>query len=102
MSKDTEAYALEMFGSLLTAADHKARMDYLLFTDDTAGAMRAAQRVGPAYVAIAKARAAVDDKAGNAKTLLDAVPREAHGEGSYLYGRFIVNGRNTSFCWFFC
>jgi len=87
MSKDTEAYALEMFGSLLTAADHKTRMDYLLFTDDTAGAMRAAQRVGPAYVAIAKARAAVDDKAGNAKALLDAVPREAHGEGSYLYGR---------------
>jgi soluble lytic murein transglycosylase len=87
MSKDTETYALEMFGSLLTAADHKARMDYLLFTDDTAGAMRAAQRVGPAYVAIAKARAAVDDKAGNAKALLDAVPREAQGEASYLYGR---------------
>ncbi len=87
MSKETEAYALEMFGSLLTAADHKARMDYLLFTDDTAGAMRAAQRVGPAYVAIAKARAAVDDKAGNAKALLDAVPADAHSEGSYLYGR---------------
>jgi soluble lytic murein transglycosylase len=87
MSKETEAYALEMFGSLLTAADHKARMDYLLFTDDTAGAMRAAQRVGPAYVAIAKARFAVDDKAGNAKALLDAVPAEAHSEGSYLYGR---------------
>jgi soluble lytic murein transglycosylase len=87
MSKDTETYALEMFGSLLTAADHKARMDYLLFTDDTAGAMRAAQRVGPAQVAIAKARAAVDDKAGNAKALLDAVPQEAHGDASYLYGR---------------
>jgi len=87
MSKDTETYALEMFGSLLTAADHKARMDYLLFTDDTAGAMRAAQRVGPAQVAIAKARAAVDDKAGNAKALLDAVPHEAHGDASYLFGR---------------
>ncbi len=87
MSKDTEAYALEMFGSLLTAADHKARMDYLLFTDDAAGAMRAAQRVGSAHVAIAKARAAVDDKAGNAKALLDAVPSDAHGEASYLYGR---------------
>jgi soluble lytic murein transglycosylase len=87
MSKDTEAYALEMFGSLLTAGDHKARMDYLLFTDDTAGAMRAAQRVGSTQVAIAKARAAVDDKAGNAKALLDAVPSDAHGDASYLYGR---------------
>lgn len=87
MSKDTEAYALEMFGSLLTAADHKARMDYLLFTDDTAGALRAAQRVGPAQVAIVKARIAVDNKAGNAKALLDAVPHEAHADGAYLFGR---------------
>lgn len=87
MSKDVETYALEMFASLLTAADHKARMDYLLFTDDTAGAMRAAQRVGSAQVAIAKARAAVDDKTGNAKALLDAVPHDAHGDASYLFGR---------------
>jgi soluble lytic murein transglycosylase len=87
MSRDVEADALEMFGSLLTAADHKARMDYLLFTDDTAGALRAAQRVGAAQVAIVKARMAVDNKASNAKALLDAVPREAHGDGAYLFGR---------------
>jgi soluble lytic murein transglycosylase len=87
MSKETEAYALEMFGSLLTAGDHKARMDFLLFTDDTAGALRNAQRVGSAQVAIAKARFAVDDKAGNAKALLDAVPSEAHNDASYLFGR---------------
>jgi soluble lytic murein transglycosylase len=87
MSKETEAYALEMFGSLLTAGDHKARMDFLLFTDDTVGALRNAQRVGSAQVAIAKARFAVDDKAGNAKALLDAVPSEAHDDASYLFGR---------------
>ena len=87
MSKDTEAYALEMFGSLLTAGDHKARMDFLLFTDDTAGALRAAQRVGASQVAIAKARFAVDDKASNAKALLDAVPSDAQGDASYLFGR---------------
>jgi soluble lytic murein transglycosylase len=87
MSKETEAYALEMFGSLLTAGDHKARMDFLLFTDDTVGALRNAQRVGPDQVAIAKARFAVDDKAGNAKSLLDAVPSEAHNDASYLFGR---------------
>ncbi|MDQ8726204.1 lytic transglycosylase domain-containing protein [Bradyrhizobium sp. LHD-71] len=87
MSKDVEATALEMFGPVLTAADHKARMDYLLFTDDRAGALRAAQRVGSAQVAIVKARGAVDAKAGNAKALLDAVPHEAHGDASYLFGR---------------
>lgn len=87
MSKAVEANALEMFGSLLSAGDHKARMDYLLFTDDTAGALRAAQRVGGAQAAIVRARVAVDDKAGNAKALLDAVPHEAHGDASYLFGR---------------
>jgi soluble lytic murein transglycosylase len=87
MSKAVEANALEMFGSLLSAGDHKARMDYLLFTDDTAGALRAAQRVGGAQAAIVRARVAVDDKAGNAKTLLDAVPSEAHSDASYLFGR---------------
>jgi soluble lytic murein transglycosylase len=87
MSKDVEARALDMFGPLLTAGDHKARMDYLLFTNDTAGALRAAQRLGGTQVAIARARIAVDNKAGNAKALLDAVPREAHGDASYLFGR---------------
>lgn len=87
MSKDVEGYALDMFGSLLTAADHKYRMDYLLFTNDTAGALRAAQRVGSTQVAIARARIAVDDKAANAKALLDAVPSDAHRDPSYLFGR---------------
>lgn len=87
MSKDVEGYALDMFGSLLTAADHKYRMDYLLFTNDSAGALRAAQRVGATQVAIARARIAVDDKSSNAKALLDAVPGEAHRDPSYLFGR---------------
>lgn len=87
MSKDVEGYALEMFGSLLTATDHKRRMDYLLFTDDTAGALRSAQRVGPAYTAIVRARAAVDNKSANAKALLDAVPAEVQRDPSYLFGR---------------
>lgn len=86
-SKDVEARALEMFAPLLTAGDHKLRMDDLLFTSDSAGALRAAQRVGSAQVAIAKARIAVDNKAGNAKALLDAVPREAQSDPSYLFGR---------------
>lgn len=87
ISKGVESDALEMFGSFLTAADHKARMDRLLFTDDTAGALRSAQRLGSAYVAIVKARGAVDKRARNAEALLDAVPREVHDEGSYLFGR---------------
>ena len=87
ISSAVEADALEMFGPLLTAADHKARMDRLLFTDDTAGAMRAAKRIGAAQVAIVKARMAVDKRARNAEALLDAVPRDAHDDPAYLFGR---------------
>lgn len=87
MSRDTESRALEMFSGLLTASDHKARMDFLLFTDDREGAQRAAQRVGATQVAIAKAHIAVDRKAGNAKALLDAVPADAHGDPSYVFAR---------------
>ena len=87
MSRDTEAAALEQFGALLTAGDHKARLDFLVFTDDTAGAMRAAERLGPAYVAIAKARSAVNGKTAKAKALLDAVPAEVRGDPAYLFGR---------------
>ena len=87
MSRDTETAALELFGGLLTPGDHKARMDYLLFTNDHDGAQRAAQRLGGAQSAIVKARLAVNRKAANAKTLLDAVPSEAHGDGSYLFAK---------------
>ncbi len=88
MSRDTETAALEQFGALLTAGDHKARLDFLVFTDDTAGAMRAAERLGSAYIAIVKARMAVNRKEETkAKALLDAVPAEVHGDPAYMFGR---------------
>jgi len=88
MTRDTEAAALDQFGALLTAGDHKARLDFLVFTDDTAGAMRSAERLGPAYVDIVKARAAVNRKEeARAKALLDAVPAEVRGDPAYMFGR---------------
>ena len=57
MSEDTESAALDMFGALLTAGDHKTRMDTLLYgTEQEAGGMRAAKRLGSGHVALAKAR----------------------------------------------
>jgi soluble lytic murein transglycosylase len=88
MSRDTEAAALDQFGALLTPGDHKARLDFLLFTDDTAGAMRAAERLGPAYLTIVKARMAVNRKEeAKAKALLDSVPVEVRGDPAYMFGR---------------
>ena len=63
MSEDTETAALDMFGALLTAGDHKTRMDTLLYgTEQEAGGMRAAKRLGSGHVALAKARIAANKK----------------------------------------
>jgi len=86
MSEDTESAALDMFGPLLSAGDQKARMDAFAYTtENEAAAIRAAKRLGAGYVALVKARLASVRKAANAKTLLEAVPRELHGDTGYVF-----------------
>ena len=66
-SEDLEAQARTKFSGLITPADDKARMDARLYVEDDDAAMRAAHHLDAANVAIAKARTAVNNKAGNAK-----------------------------------
>ena len=73
-SADVENKVLEMFGSMLTRADHKARMEQRFYADDIEAGMRAANRLGGDELAIGRARAAVIKRLNNAKALLDAVP----------------------------
>ena len=88
MSEDTEGNALDTFGALITAGDHKARMDSLLYsTEQEAGGMRAAKRLGSGHVALAKARIAANKKSSNLKTLLEAVPQELHSDPGYMLAR---------------
>ena len=68
-----DAYAA--FRDLLTAEDHRARMDKRLGAKDYAGARRAAKRLGDDALAIVKACAAVNGKANKAKDYLDDVSR---------------------------
>src|SRR6201988_1984969 len=71
MSEDTESSALDMFGAFLTAGDHKARMDALLYgTENEAAGTRAAKRLGSGHVALAKARIAANRKGENLRALL--------------------------------
>jgi soluble lytic murein transglycosylase len=86
-SAEVEKRVLEMFGNMLTTADHKARMEHRFYADDVAGGMRAAERLGGNEVAIGKARAAVLRKAGNAKAALDAVPPAAQSDPGYIFAR---------------
>jgi soluble lytic murein transglycosylase len=98
MSEDTETTALDLFGALLTAGDHKARMDTLLYgTEQEAAGLRAAKRLGAGHVALAKARIASNRKASNSKALLEAVPRELHGDAGYLFARIQLLRREEKF-----
>ena len=98
MSEDTESNALDIFGALITAGDHKARMDSLLYgTEQEAGGMRAAKRLGSGHVALAKARIAANNKSSNAKALLDAVPHDLHGDPGYIFAKIQLLRRADKF-----
>jgi soluble lytic murein transglycosylase len=86
-SRELEDQALEAFQGLLTAADHKARMDMRLYAEDGEAAARSATRAGGAAPAIAKARTAVIKKAAGAKAALDAVPESARRDLGYLFSQ---------------
>jgi soluble lytic murein transglycosylase len=87
LSEELENPALDVFRDLITAADHKARMDMRLYAEDVDGGLRAANRAAGYAPAIGKARAAVIRKAANAKALLDAVPAEAQRDVGYIFSR---------------
>ncbi|MCO5131304.1 MAG: lytic transglycosylase domain-containing protein [Xanthobacteraceae bacterium] len=83
-----EAAVLDQFGALLRPADHKARMDALLYGNDGfEAALRAAHRLGGDQVALARARIAVSKRAANAKALLDAVPGGLHDDAGYIFSK---------------
>ena len=97
LGADVETQVLDSFGPLLNGGDHKARMDRRLYAEDTDAGMRAANRLGGAQVAIAKARKAVIDKSAKAKALLDAVPEDARRDAGYMLSRIQWLRRNEKF-----
>jgi soluble lytic murein transglycosylase len=88
-SGDVEEAALAQFAPLLTSGDFKARMDMLLYgnSPDSDGALRSAKRLGTSYIALAKARIAVNKRASNARAALEAVPHELRGDAGYIFSK---------------
>jgi soluble lytic murein transglycosylase len=82
---DLEAQVLATFGSLITTADIKARMDMRLYAEDNEAALRNANRLGGNALLIAKARIAVTKKSSSAKAALDAVPASARSDLGYIF-----------------
>jgi soluble lytic murein transglycosylase len=86
-SADVEAAARDTFSGLITAADDRARMNARFDVEDDDAGLRAAHHLDAVAMAIAKARAAVINKAGNAKALLEAVPAAAQHDAGYIFSR---------------
>lgn len=85
MDKAIEDRIIEEFGGLLTKADHKRRMEFLLYRERYDDAERFAE-LGEAQ-SLYKAFAAVGRKAKNADKLIEAVDPSWHADPTYLYIR---------------
>jgi soluble lytic murein transglycosylase len=88
-----EQQTLSAFGSMFSAADHRARAEMRFLSDEVDAGMRAATRAGGSYVAIAKARAAVIRKLPNAAALLAAVPSSARSDPGFMFAAAKFNRR---------
>ncbi len=87
LTREAEEQVLETFGDLITRADEKARMNTKLYANETETGTRAAQRLGGSEPAVAKARIAVNQKAANAKALLDALPDDVQNDPLVILSR---------------
>jgi soluble lytic murein transglycosylase len=87
LSERSEEDSYEAFHDLLTADDHRARMDKRLGAKDYAGARRVAKRLGEDALAIVKACAAVNGKENKAKDYLDDVSADARRDLGYVLCR---------------
>lgn len=85
MDTATEDKILNEFSGLLTAADHKARMEYLMYRNRAAQAKRFGD-LGQAQ-SLYNAWNAVIGKAANAEALLASVDGKWHNDPGYLFAR---------------
>ncbi|HVZ15313.1 MAG TPA: hypothetical protein VG894_12705, partial [Bauldia sp.] len=83
----TETTIATKFGSLLRAADHKARMDRLLYAENSAAGLRAAQHLDKNQQALAKAVVLQIKNSSKAVAALDALPAALKRDPLWLYSK---------------
>ena len=86
-NQDDERDFLREFDGILTSDDHWARIDRILYDEQTAAAQRLFSRVSADRVLIAKARIALIGSAKNADVLVAAVPDNLQNDPGLLYDR---------------
>jgi len=82
-----EKQILQQYGNLLTAADHKARMDKFFYDNDSAEGLAISKLLGADIRQLAAARAAVIRNDKNAGQLLAKVPRGLQKDPGYLFAK---------------
>ncbi|WP_082490511.1 lytic transglycosylase domain-containing protein [Aureimonas sp. Leaf454] len=85
MDRAVESQILKTFGPMLTKADHKRRMDMLLYADRVSDAERLKTLANSER--LFAARAAVVRETKDAGSLLAAVPSSQRGDPGYLYAQ---------------
>ena len=83
MDKNDENIMLKQFSSLFSKADHKRRMDMLLYRDYVTQAKRISKLAGAE--SLYNARSATIRKSSNADKLINAVHRSWHKDPSFLF-----------------
>ncbi len=82
-----EATIRKDFGGVLSKADHKARMDRMLYEEQSTRALRAAASLDANQQALAKAVIAVIKRDPKAGAALDGVPKAVRKDPLYTYAR---------------
>ena len=85
LSTSTETSLIANFGNLLTAADHKARLDRLLYDEKNDAALRTASHLDKTTQALAQAVTLVNRRSSKAAKALAALPASARRDPLYLY-----------------
>lgn len=85
----------EQFPGVLTQADHRFRMERLLFKKSWSAAMRAAEFAGSDHATLVKARMAAVQGGKKAEKALEAVPAALRRDSSYIFSRALFLRRKN-------
>ncbi|WP_035617625.1 lytic transglycosylase domain-containing protein [Hyphomonas johnsonii] len=87
MERDLERIVLATYGGMLTEADHRARVEFLLWTNQRTAAKNLKPLLSSDYRKLVDARIALAGRGRNVDALVDAVPAALQNNPGLLYDR---------------
>ena len=87
MDRDLERQVLARFGGKLTQEDHRARVEFLLWTNQRTAASNLKPLLTPDWRKLVDARIALAGRSKNVDALVNAVPKELQDNPGLLYDR---------------